>query len=250
MSLTSGMKKMKSLKSSLAISHNRYVISRKSNEFLVHKTRSSVAMSLEPSPKTVTSNSEAGDGDGDGDGMGIKSLTISYAPMAFCIGFLFLFVFFMNKKAVKSAKEKEKEILKSHGHGGSPLISTPSRTNKKTVEEEEEACSELVFFVGEHERFRLQDLLESAADLQSQSLCSSLYKVTLNNDAVYAVKRLRMLQGTFEEFGQTMRRIGNLRHPNILPLVCYSSSKEEKLLIYKYQRNGSLLALLQGKFIS
>ena len=153
-----------------------------------------------------------------------------------------MLAFFVNKKAVKSAKEKE--ILKSNGSGGSPLISP--RTKDLDEGKKEEACSELVFFVGEHERFRLQDLLESAADLQSQSLCSSLYKVTLKNDAVYAVKRLRMLQGSFEEFGQTMRRIGNLRHPNILPLVSYSSSKEEKLLIYKYQRNGSLLALLHG----
>ncbi|PQM34344.1 putative inactive receptor kinase [Prunus yedoensis var. nudiflora] len=43
-----------------------------------------------------------------------------------------------------------------------------------------------------------------------------------------------------------MRQIGNLKHPNILPLVGYNSSNEEKLLIYKFQTNGSLLNLLQS----
>jgi uncharacterized membrane-anchored protein len=65
---------------------------------------------------------------------------------------------------------------------------------------------------------------------------------------VYAVKRLKKLQVSFEEFGQTMRQIGNLKHPNILPLVGYNSTDEEKLLIYKYQSSGSLLNLLEGKF--
>ena len=76
---------------------------------------------------------------------------------------------------------------------------------------------------------------------------SSLYKVKLGN-ILYAVKRLKKLQVSFEEFGQTMTQIGNLKHPNILPLVGYNSTDEEKLLTYKYQSSGSLLNLLEGKF--
>ncbi|WKA12580.1 hypothetical protein VitviT2T_029953 [Vitis vinifera] len=234
-----GMKNLRSLD----ISHNHllgkipdfdkhlYKFSLKSNEFLVNETRSLVTMSQGPSPKPETSEAR--------HEKGIR-IWASYAPVVICIGFFLLFAFFVNKKAVRSAKEKE--ILKSLG--ASPLKSPRTKTTDEV--KPEKACSELVFFVGEHARFRLEDLLESAADLQSQSLCSSLYKVTLKNDAVYAVKRVRKLQGGFEEFGQTMRRIGNLRHPNILPLVCYNSSKEEKLLIYNYQRNGSLQTLLEN----
>ena len=110
-----------------------------------------------------------------------------------------------------------------------------------------ERCSELVFFVEERERFRLDELFEATADLHSQTPSSSLYKVKLGN-IVYAVKRLKKLQVSVEEFGQKLRQIGNLKHPNILPLVGYNSTDEEKLIIYKYQSSGSLLHLLEGKF--
>ncbi|KAM1256216.1 hypothetical protein ACFX2G_030952 [Malus domestica] len=105
---------------------------------------------------------------------------------------------------------------------------------------------ELVFFVEEHESFKLEDLLEATADLRNQSFSSSLYKVILKNNALYAVKRLKKLQVPFEEFGQTMRQIGIIKHPNILPLVGYNSTNEEKVLIYKFQSNGSLLNLLES----
>ncbi|KAK6947029.1 Protein kinase domain [Dillenia turbinata] len=110
----------------------------------------------------------------------------------------------------------------------------------------EEKQSELVFFVNESERFTLDDLLESAADLQSQSLRSSLYKVTLKNNAVFAVKRLKKLQAPFDEFGETMKMVGSMEHRNLRPLVGYHSTDDQKLLIYKFQSNGSLLNLLEN----
>ncbi|KAL5126280.1 putative inactive receptor kinase [Glycine soja] len=47
-----------------------------------------------------------------------------------------------------------------------------------------------------------------------------------------------------EEFVETLKKISNLKHQNILPLVGYRSTSEEKLIIYEYQSNGSLLNLL------
>ncbi|XP_047335969.1 leucine-rich repeat receptor-like protein kinase PXC1 [Impatiens glandulifera] len=111
----------------------------------------------------------------------------------------------------------------------------------------ESTQSELVFFIEEGKRFGLDDLLEATADLKSQTLCSSLYKVNLEkNGSVFAVKRLKKLQVSIEEFDRTMKEIGNLKHPNLLPLVGFNNSTmEEKLLIYWYQSNGSLLNLLE-----
>ncbi|CAN1220973.1 Leucine-rich repeat receptor-like protein kinase PXC1 [Linum grandiflorum] len=43
-----------------------------------------------------------------------------------------------------------------------------------------------------------------------------------------------------------MTVVGNLKHPNILPLIAFSSNNDEKLLIYKYQTNRSLSNLQQG----
>uniref|UniRef100_A0A7N0VMK0 Protein kinase domain-containing protein n=1 Tax=Kalanchoe fedtschenkoi TaxID=63787 RepID=A0A7N0VMK0_KALFE len=149
-----------------------------------------------------------------------------------------LLTYVTGRKAVRLAEERD--ILKALGHE-SPAA--------KIVEEVKQADrpSELVFFVEEHERFKLEDLLESAADLQSQTLCSSLYKVMIQkNSIVYAVKRLKKLQVSSAEFSEAMSRVGALNHPNILPLIGYNSTDEEKLLIYKYQKNGSLLMLLEN----
>ncbi|KAF8023783.1 hypothetical protein BT93_F1083 [Corymbia citriodora subsp. variegata] len=158
--------------------------------------------------------------------------------LVFGVGFFFLLIWFVGKKAAKLAEEKA--ILKALST--SPLKVLPPKPPIKEIEPKE-GQSELVFFVEEREAFKLGDLLEAAADLQSQRFCSSLYKVMLKNNITYAVKRLKKLQVSFEEFGNTMRQVGNMKHPNILPLVGFHSTNEDKLLIYKYQSNGSLLNL-------
>ncbi|XP_057765519.1 probable inactive receptor kinase At2g26730 [Salvia miltiorrhiza] len=106
--------------------------------------------------------------------------------------------------------------------------------------------SELVFFVEQEEWFKVEELLEGVAELRTQGFCSSLYVVRLNNGAVYAVKRLRRLKVSLDEFGHTMRMVGKLRHPNLLPLVSFNSTPQEKLLVYTFQTNGSLLDLFQS----
>jgi hypothetical protein len=149
--------------------------------------------------------------------------------------------------------EKEDQFSQREGDSEEPSgLSSSQNTTPKAKEEVKavERRSELVFFVEEQERFKLEDLLEATADLQNQTICSTLYKVILKNSSLFAVKRLKKLQVSFEEFGQTMIQIGNLRHPNILPLVGYHSTNEEKLFIYNYQSNGSLLNLLEGKLRS
>lgn len=160
-------------------------------------------------------------------------------------GLLLVLIYSLRKKAAKFTAERK--ILKS-------LQESPTRMPAATVvvdveekQQREERREELVFFVEEHERFKMDDLLEATADLRNHTICSSLYKVILKENAVYAVKRLKKLQVSFEEFGKTMRWIGSLKHPNVLPLIGYNSTDEEKLLIYKYQINGSLLTLLESE---
>ncbi|KAI5017288.1 hypothetical protein ZWY2020_037835 [Hordeum vulgare] len=40
--------------------------------------------------------------------------------------------------------------------------------------------------------------------------------------------------------------IGRLRHPNLVPLRSFFQAKEERLLVYDYQPNGSLHSLIHG----
>ncbi|MBA0843825.1 hypothetical protein Goarm_000980 [Gossypium armourianum] len=167
-------------------------------------------------------------------------LLVVLIPLYLGFGFLFVFLYYMRKWADKIAKEKEaQKVLKE-----TPLKLSPINAIQEVKQEDRNQA--LVFFVEDHQSFKLDDLLEASADLQSQGICSSLYKVILKNNATYAVKRLKKLQVSFEEFSQTMTRIGNLKHRNILPLVGYNCTNEEKLLFYKYQNNGSLLNLLKG----
>lgn len=49
-----------------------------------------------------------------------------------------------------------------------------------------------------------------------------------------------------EEFHEHMRRLGRLRHPNLLPIVSYYYRKEEKLLVFDFVHNGSLASHLHG----
>ncbi|TKY57369.1 inactive receptor kinase [Spatholobus suberectus] len=154
-------------------------------------------------------------------------------------GLLFSSLYFMVKKSGKVSEEKK--VVKDP-HRVSPIKKATSHEVQEV--KLKEGDSELVFFVEDRERFTLEDLLRATADLRSEGFCSSLYKVKLENNVHYAVKRLKNLQVSLEEFGETLRKISNLRHQNILPLVGYRSTSEEKLIIYKYQSNGSLLNLL------
>ncbi|KAK2639912.1 hypothetical protein Ddye_027707 [Dipteronia dyeriana] len=142
-------------------------------------------------------------------------------PIFIGLTFVFLFSYFGGKKAAKLAREREIQ------ESPSKMPPPPVMVIEEMMLKPEERQSELVFFVEECERFKLEDLLEATADLRSQGICSSLFKVILENSSVYAVKRLKNLQATFQEFGQTMRQIGNLKHPNILPLVDYIGGKRE-----------------------
>lgn len=166
-------------------------------------------------------------------------------PLVFFILFL-IAIFFRNRKSTTRSKSKKKETSHESSSKSSSIKPVEEVILKPEEDQSSPSDSELVFFVAEDERFRLDDLLEGAADLRMQGFYSSLYIVHLTNNVVLAVKRLKMLKVSLDEFNLTMRRIGKLRHPNILPLVCYNSTPDEKLLIYKYQRNGSLLNLFES----
>ena len=135
---------------------------------------------------------------------------------------LCLVVFFMIKRAPKLSEEMEKMEIHEHFSGKMPkeeFITEDVKLKERDLE--------LVFFVEEHERFTLEDLLQATADLRSES---------------FNMKRLKKLLVTSNEFGEILRLV-----INILPLVSYRSTSEEKLLIYKCQSNGSLLFLLKGE---
>ncbi|KAK9084664.1 hypothetical protein Sjap_025075 [Stephania japonica] len=169
-----------------------------------------------------------------GDTFSKSALAFSLLLLAFCVGIILYVVI---KSTTKSVVENKKpKALKD-----SPFVNPTE--SFKSARMKEKGCSEVVLSIDEPLELKMEDFLAAKAELQGESRCSSLYKVHLEN-IVVAVKRLKSLKVSIEEFEYTMKQIGNIRHPNILTLVAYHSLGEEKLLIYRYQRNGSLLTLL------
>ncbi|XP_023525514.1 probable inactive receptor kinase At1g48480 [Cucurbita pepo subsp. pepo] len=233
--------KLKNLRR-IDISNNRFTtVSPQFKEFK-HKKSLRSWMALRD---TIPSSSQSSMSDSGGIAhwlhhKGIILLVILIVCTVTCLIFSFLVCKRASKLALK--KEMSKKTLQK-----SPPIVALSNVSSE-VERPDEALREhreLVFFNEEDERFKVEDLLEATADLQSLNICTSLFKVRLKSQ-YYAVKTLRKMQINFDEFCKTMRLVGNLRHPNILPLVGYYSANDEKLLIYKYQRKGSLHELLES----
>ncbi|XP_050216301.1 probable inactive receptor kinase At5g53320 [Mercurialis annua] len=95
-------------------------------------------------------------------------------PIIIGIPFIFallVVIYSINARATKSAQNKK--ILKS-------LAQTPQNNNPPPeAKPDEDERTELVFFVDEHETFKLDDLFEATANLQSHTHYSSQYKEPL-----------------------------------------------------------------------
>ncbi|XVF36324.1 hypothetical protein REPUB_Repub19eG0048400 [Reevesia pubescens] len=107
----------------------------------------------------------------------------------------------------------------------------------------------LAFCAGEAQLYTLDQLMRASAELLGRGTLGTTYKAVLDTRLVVTVKRLdavKLAGTTKETFEQHMESVGGLRHPNLVPLRAYFQAKEERLLIYDYQPNGSLFSLIHG----
>ncbi|KAL5559076.1 hypothetical protein UlMin_035287 [Ulmus minor] len=107
----------------------------------------------------------------------------------------------------------------------------------------------LAFCAGEEQLYSLEQLMRASAELLGRGTIGTTYKAVLDNRLIVCVKRLDAgkLVGTSREvFEQHMEAVGGLRHPKLVPLRAYFQAKEERLLVYDYQPNGSLFSLIHG----
>nr|TKS11649.1 putative inactive leucine-rich repeat receptor-like protein kinase [Populus alba] len=104
----------------------------------------------------------------------------------------------------------------------------------------------LSFLKDDIEKFDLQDLLRASAEVLGSGTYGSSYKAVVGGQAV-VVKRYRHMNNVErEEFHEHMRRMGRLKHPNLLPLAAYYYRRDEKLLVTAFAENGSLASHLHG----
>ncbi|KAJ8754202.1 hypothetical protein K2173_002102 [Erythroxylum novogranatense] len=106
--------------------------------------------------------------------------------------------------------------------------------------------SKLVFYDRKNQ-FELEDLLRASAEMLGKGSLGTVYRAVLDDGCTVAVKRLKDANPCpRREFEQYMDVIGKLKHFNIVRLRAFYYAKEEKLLVYDYQSNGSLYSLLHG----
>ncbi|XP_040377166.1 leucine-rich repeat receptor protein kinase MSL1-like [Oryza brachyantha] len=77
----------------------------------------------------------------------------------------------------------------------------------------------------------------------------TVYRAELPGGRRVAVKRLhggRRFQGGEREFRAEMETIGKVKHPNLVSLLGYCASGDERFLVYEYMEHGSLEGRLRG----
>lgn len=110
-----------------------------------------------------------------------------------------------------------------------------------------EIGKKLVFFGNADKVFDLEDLLRASAEVLGKGSFGTAYKAVLDSGIVVAVKRLKEVTISENEFRVKIEGVGAMDHENLVPLRAYYYSTEEKLLVYDYMSMGSLSALLHGE---
>jgi len=129
------------------------------------------------------------------------------------------------------------------------LVAAAAMSEEKVKKLGKSGC--LVFCAGEAQVYTLEQLMRGSAEMLGRGSVGSTYKAVLDNRLIVSVKRLdatKMGVAGKEAFERHMEAVGRLRHPNLVPLRSYFQAKEERLLVYDYQPNGSLFSLIHGAF--
>lgn len=111
-----------------------------------------------------------------------------------------------------------------------------------------QGIGELVMMNNEKGVFGLPDLMKASAEVLGNGGFGSSYKAVMANGVAVVVKRTRELNALGKDgFDAEMKKLGRLKHWNVLTPLAYHYRKDEKLVISEYVPRGSLLYLLHGK---
>lgn len=138
---------------------------------------------------------------------------------------------------------------------GSPLSSSPrfieacEQPVMLDVYSPDRLAGEL-FFLDSSLAFTAEELSRAPAEVLGRSSHGTLYKATLHSGHMLTVKWLRVgLVKHKKEFAKEVKRIGSIRHPNIVPLRAYywGPREQERLLLADYFQGDSLALHLYGR---
>ncbi|XP_043700162.1 probable leucine-rich repeat receptor-like protein kinase At1g68400 [Telopea speciosissima] len=94
----------------------------------------------------------------------------------------------------------------------------------------------------------LDYLLGASAEQLGMGKLGSTYKATLDCGLVVTVKKIQDMNGLIsnKEFVQQMQLVEKIKHENLVEIIYFFHSKDEKLIVYEYVNHGSLFELLHG----
>ncbi|KAL2457351.1 Pollen receptor-like kinase 3 [Forsythia ovata] len=139
-----------------------------------------------------------------------------------------------------SSVEKKDSESSQKGLSSSKLGSRKGSTLGRGV-------ADLIIVNDEKGDFGLADLMKAAAEVLANGTLGSSYKATMSMGLTVVVKRIKeMNKMGNDQFDAQMRRIGRLKHRNVLTPLAYHYRKNEKLLVNEFLPKGSLLYLLHG----
>ncbi|KAL3512966.1 hypothetical protein ACH5RR_025683 [Cinchona calisaya] len=137
-------------------------------------------------------------------------------------------------------------ISMTHQPAGEALTDvTGKKSQWSESTDDPERRIDLEFFDKRRPVFDLDDLLRASAEVIGKGKLGTTYKATVECGPVVAVKRFKGMNDlTNKEFIQEMQLLGKLRHQNLVEIISFYYSKDEKLIIYEYVPDGNLFQLL------
>ncbi|OMO54194.1 hypothetical protein COLO4_36564 [Corchorus olitorius] len=128
------------------------------------------------------------------------------------------------------------------------------KRKKLTILNISDKQEESLISLGNLRNFTFRELQLSTDNFSSKNILGTggfgnVYKGKLGNGTLVAVKRLKDLTGSFGEsqFRTELEMISLAVHRNLLRLIGYCATSNERLLVYPYMSNGSVASRLRGK---
>ncbi|XP_073150145.1 probable inactive receptor kinase At5g67200 isoform X1 [Henckelia pumila] len=129
----------------------------------------------------------------------------------------------------------------------------PGNQEAKKVKSDEQKqvikSGKLLFCSGDEEVYTMDQLMRASAELLGRGTLGTTYKAVMASQLIVSVKRLDACKTAItggDAFEQHMESVGMLRHPNLVSVRAYFQAKQERLIIYDYQPNGSLFNLIHA----
>ncbi|KAG5247138.1 inactive receptor kinase [Salix suchowensis] len=155
-----------------------------------------------------------------------------------------LMVMFVFLCCYKKAQEEETPKEQQAGEDGSPEWTDKKMQHSQSTEDPERRI-ELQFFDKNIPVFDLDDLLRASAEVLGKGKLGPTYRANLESGAAVAVKRVKYMNSlSKKEFIQQMQLLGKMSHRNLVHIISFYYSKEEKLIVYEFVEDGSLFELL------